>query len=474
MGRNNLCHFIGAVFLALSIPTATAAQRRPLALHPDNPHYFVWRGHPIVLIGSGEHYGAVLNVDFDYATYLKELEVLKLNLTRTFPGAYVEPPTAFKIAGNTLAPAPNRFICPWARSTQPGYANGGNKFDLTKWDEVYLKRLKDFMTQASRRGVVVELNFFTPFYEEDIWALSPLNAVNNINGLGNVARTNVYTLDRNGGLLAVQQAMVRMLVTELNTFDNLYYELCNEPYFGGVMLDWQSHIADVVVETEKRLPNKHLISWNVANGSKRVVNPHPAISIFNFHYASPPTAVALNYDLNKAIGLNETGYKSGGNSAYRMEAWEFVLAGGGLYNNLDFSFAVGHERGDFVYPNDQPGGGNTEFRRQLLVLRDFINSFKFVRMKPDASFIKSVLPEKTHAYCLVESGKQYAAYFFGGTSPAPKNFAVTLSLPKGSYRFEWIDVLIGKATKAEHIKSTGEVTLISPDSGGEIALRILR
>jgi len=302
-------HASALLFVALSITSAADAQRSPLALHSDNPHYFLWRGQPTVLITSAEHYGAVLNLDFDYATYLKELESLKLNLTRTFPGAYVEPPTAFKIAGNTLAPAPGRFICPWARSTQPGYANGGNKFDLTNWDEAYFNRLKDFMTQASRRGVVVELNFFTPFYEENIWALSPQNGSNNINGVGHVARTNAYTLDRNGGLLAVQAAMVRKLVIELNGFDNLYYELCNEPYFAGVMLDWQSHIADVVVQAEKRLPNKHLISWNVANGSKQVVNPHPAISIFNFHYASPPTTVGLNYGLNQVIGLNETGFK---------------------------------------------------------------------------------------------------------------------------------------------------------------------
>src|SRR6185436_16666540 len=104
---------------------------------------------------------------------------------------------------------------------------------------------------------------------------------------------------------------------------------------------WQSHIADVVVQTEKLLPNKHLISWNVANGSRQVVKPPPAISIYNFHYASPPTTVALNYGLNKVIGLNETGFKGVENTHYRMEAWEFILAGGGLYNNLDYSFATG-------------------------------------------------------------------------------------------------------------------------------------
>src|SRR5262245_30340822 len=103
-------------FLTLSAgmlagPILSAA---PLALHPDNPHYFLFRGRPTVLITSGEHYGAVLNVDFDYVTYLDTLSRDGLNLTRTFTGAYLEPPGAFHIASNTLAPARGRFLCPWA------------------------------------------------------------------------------------------------------------------------------------------------------------------------------------------------------------------------------------------------------------------------------------------------------------------------------------------------------------------------
>ena len=131
------------------------AASAPLALHPENPHYFLFRGQPTLLITSGEHYGAVLNLDFDYLKYLDTLNHAGLNLTRTFTGAYVEPGGAFNIARNTLAPAPNRFLAPWARSRTPGYANGGNKFDLTKWDAAYFKRLKDFVAEAARRGIVV-------------------------------------------------------------------------------------------------------------------------------------------------------------------------------------------------------------------------------------------------------------------------------------------------------------------------------
>ena len=42
----------------------------------------------------------------------------------------------------------------------------------------------------------------------------------------------------------------------------------------------------------------------------------------------------------------------------RSEAWDFIIAGGGLYNNLDYSFTADHEDGTFQYPDTQPGGGN--------------------------------------------------------------------------------------------------------------------
>jgi hypothetical protein len=102
-----------------------------------------------VLITSGEHYGAVLNRDFDYVRYLDTLRADRLNLTRTFSGSYREVGGNFGIASNTLAPAPGKFLAPWAQ--QDG------KFDLTKWDDAYFKRLKDFVAQAARRGIVVEL-----------------------------------------------------------------------------------------------------------------------------------------------------------------------------------------------------------------------------------------------------------------------------------------------------------------------------
>src|SRR5437016_6045978 len=137
-----------------------AAEVKPISLHPDNPHYFLFRGKPAVLVGSTEHYGAVLNRDFDYVAYLDTVKASGLNLTRTFSGVYREIPGNFGIRGNTLAPKAERYLAPWARSDTPGAGDGLKKFDLTRWDEVYFKRLKGFVAKAGERGVVVELVLF--------------------------------------------------------------------------------------------------------------------------------------------------------------------------------------------------------------------------------------------------------------------------------------------------------------------------
>lgn len=458
----------GMVFVA-------ALVAEPLRLHPENPHYYLFRGKPAVLITSGEHYGAVLNLDFNYTRYLETLSRDRLNLTRIFTGVYSEVPGSFQIASNTLAPTPGRFISPWQRA--------GDKFDLTKWDQAYFTRLKDFLRKANDHEVVVELVLFCPYYKDEMWEASPLNARNNINNIGNVGREEVLTL-RHPELVKVQEAMVKKIVTELNGFDNLYYEICNEPYFGGVTLEWQAHIAGVIAETEKTLPKRHLIAQNIANGSRKIENPNPLVSIFNFHYSRPPESVAMNYSLNKAIGNNETGFDGVEDATYRIQGWEFLLAGGALYNNLDYSFAAGSEDGTFQYPPAQPGGGSTRLRRHLRNLHDLMDRIDFIHMKPDRSILAGGLPENASFQALVEPGKSYAVYIHHGrvvkdakpryqVDATPHHLALELELPAGTYHMMWVNPKSAKVEKSGTLRHPGgKATLDSPEYTEDIALRL--
>jgi hypothetical protein len=166
----------------------------PIRLHPDNQRYFQWGEAPVVLITSGEHYGALLNGEFDYERYFGELAAHRLNHTRIFSGVYREVPGDFGITENTLAPRPGHFICPWARSDTPGESDGGNKFDLTQWNPDYFTRLRALMTAAKKRGIVVEFTLFCPMYRDSMWNACPMNARNNVNQIGDCKREEVYAL----------------------------------------------------------------------------------------------------------------------------------------------------------------------------------------------------------------------------------------------------------------------------------------
>jgi hypothetical protein len=442
--------------------------KKPIALHPENPHYFTYQDSATILVTSAEHYGAVINLDFDYSKYLDELSKHELNLTRTFTGAYVEPVGAFNIERNTLAPSTGRFICPWARSEIPGYKNAGNKFDLSKWDDKYFARLKDFVGQAAKRNIIVELALFCPFYEDSQWVLSPMNPINNVNGVGPADRTDVYTLDKSSGLLDFQDALVSKLVDELKEYPNLIYEICNEPYFGGVTMEWQHHIATQIARQEETFSNKHLISQNIANEKLKIEDPHPSVSVFNFHYANPPVAVSQNYQLNKVIGDNETGFDGNADSTYRKEAWEFILAGGALFNNLDYSFAAGHENGSFRYPPTQPGGGSSTYRQQLSYLKRFIQGFDFIKMKPDSTIVSHVKTQKVGGQVLATEGKQYAIYVYG---QGPHN--LNLTIPAGTYSVEFMDPLTGQYEGKQELVSKGSYDITTPPYREDVAVRVL-
>lgn len=440
----------------------------PLQLNPQNPHYFLYHGKPAVLIGSGEHYGAVINLDFDYGKYLQTLGKDNLNLTRLFTGAYFEKQGDFGIKKNTLAPAEGRIILPWKRSAAKGFALGGNKFDLTKWDEAYFNRLKDFMRTAGQHGVIVEINLFSSYYQNG-WNYSVFNTKNNINQTDSIAAEAANTLD-NGNILNYQQQYVRKIVRELNDFSNFYFEVQNEPWasqtdtvlrneYGDTAdwrsaiqvasqksNDWQRQIAMLIKEEESKLPNKHLISQNVSNFHYPINNADPNISIFNFHYTLPE-AVTENYYLDKVIGFNETGFAGREDKTYRRQAWRFMIAGGGLFNQLDYSFSVDSENGqDTAYT--APGGGSAAFRKQLSVLKRFFEGLNFIQLKPDHS--GSIISPGAMTETLSDGRSQWIVYYEPMAISPGK---IILRLPKELYKAVWKDAATGQVLQTSTIKN---------------------
>lgn len=461
----------------------------PIQLLPENPHYFLYKGKALALISSAEHYGAVLNPDFDFQVYLKALYSDGMNYTRIFAGTYFEiPAESFGIKHNTLAPAKGRVITPWVAVTQE---SGRIKYDLSAWNEDYFKRMKAFLALASQHNIIVEVTLFSSIYNDNQWNICPQNPINTTNIKHEINRHDVHTLN-NGDLFTFQESLVRKMVNELNDFDNFFFEIQNEPWadravpvynivnkeelkindwtykadFGDeASLAWQEKIAGIITEEESGLPKKHLIAQNYTNYKAPIPAVSDHVSIINFHYAWPEAA-GWNYHYDKVIGSDESGFSGSEDKPYRRQAWQFMLSGGGLFNNLDYSFFAGHEDGSGEY--SAPGGGSKRLRQQLKILSDFLHTFELRKLHPDVSCIKSsagLIP-----YALSDGEKNYAVFLRAiGTAET----TLQLWVENGNYHIQTLNTITGSYTDRFKLKSQEGILKIAvkiPD--GELALRI--
>jgi hypothetical protein len=465
---------------------------QPIKVHPANPHYYLFNDQPTVLITSAEHYGGVVNKEFDYVAYFDALHSYGLNYTRIYPGYLFEPIGKFG-NGNTLGVKPASLVVPWGRSNEPGYALGGNKFDLDRWNPEYFKRLKDFIAKAGERDVVVEICFFNAQYS-DTWPISPLSHENNVQGVGKCEFQDAQTL-RHADLVQREAAYVSKITQEVNEFDNVVLEICDEaPDIGNPptpfaeAAQWVQHMVGVVKSTEAGLPKKHLIAQQMEGppGGAFDFVGYPDVSIIVTQYVwdagfqmGGMKALDYMYGRNKPIEFNETAYypfwyKGDKIGASRAEAWEFMVGGGASFNQLNGVFTV-----------ENPAGktpDNMQIMTALKSLKGFIHSFDFLKMHQDISYVRDGIPPGTYCRGMSEPGKQYALYHHHSTGGYGSMYTVTtgdyaedlvLDLPAGAYRVDWVDPATGAVLRSEAVNHPGgSLKTSTPRHSVDAALRI--
>jgi hypothetical protein len=349
------------------------------------------------------------------------------------------------------------------------------------------------MAVAAEKNIIVEVTLFSSIYRDYHWDISPQNPANNINIENELSRFDAQTLN-NGALFEYQVSFVRKMVQELNDFDNFFFELQNEPWSDHAVpvynlvnkedlnpgdwtykadfadegsMEWQAKLAAVIVEEENKLSQKHLIAQNYTNFKAPIPVVGDNISIINFHYAWPDAA-EWNYHYNKVIGFDESGFAGSGDAVYRRQAWQFMLSGGGLFNNLDYSFFAGHEDGMGV--NKAPGGGSDTLRMQLKVLSNFLHGFELEKLYPNNTCVVSspgLIP-----YVLSDKNNSYAVFLRAiGTD----HTTIQLRADQGNYSVHPLNTITGKYTDPLNIKSLeGIITFDVDIPEGELAIKIIK
>jgi len=501
-GRRLLLWIVPLALVTLSVANAQVA----ISIDPESSKYLLFRGKPLVLISASEHYGSVINRSFDYEKYLADAAEHKMTMTRTFL-LYRELQSARNPSSPCKPESPD-YISPFLR-TGPGKAKDGEPaYDLDQWNPEYFERLHHFLDAASKRGIVVELTVFSNSYSPETWALNPLRAANNLQHVGAVDWEEYITL-KDKELVRRQTAYARKIIVETSQYDNVYYEICNEPG-GGIAghatpadVDaWQEEMAKVMREEMKRLHHPHLLSGQQAftYGAKNafpmdatfagktfdIVNDHPlpntlfdeqvfemgnfmskelmlnGVGSFCRAAYSRPKPTVLDEDNTASIYRDTTGW-----TIHRKRAWT-ALMNGCHYDYIDFSITVGSESGTTA---SQAG-----IRIWMQHVSEFMGSFNFVHSKPDTSWI-SAYPENLLASGLSTAEHEYIVYLADTRELSDPHAgesiggSITLGLPPGNYDVSLYSPTSGESSPAIQIAGGTKSMMALPDFKQDIVIR---
>ena len=281
-------------------------------------------------------------------------------------------------------------------------------------------------------------------------------------------------------------------MNELNDFDNIFFEIQNEPWADNgclgayaneeddsvfkwswqkrvevanqLAMDWQEWVVEIIHKEEANLPKKHLVAQNICNFELDLDTLPHGISVANFHYALPG-AVQMNLDLGGVIGLDETGFMPHEGALYMDQAWRFILSGGGLYNNLDYSFTSDYEQGNWSIPETNPGWGGVSFREKLSVLVETINLVPFQEMEFSGTIL-GTSNEELKQYGLQKEGEIYLL-FVENLMEAE----LIPRVPRSSYEVSFINVDTGDKN-TETVNLGNEQAITSPFTGDRVAVMI--
>ncbi|UVI33033.1 glycoside hydrolase family 5 protein [Paenibacillus spongiae] len=480
----------------------------PIRIHPDNPKLFEFRGKPLVLLCATEHYGAVMNRPFDYASYLKDAYDKQQTLTRLFV-LFRELQSAMN-PYSTCKPESPDYIAPFARSGQGKALDGQPLYDLDQWNPEFFERLHGFMSMAAEYGIVVELVLLSNTYGPDVWALNPLNAKNNTNGTEEIEWPDYMSL-RHPQLRRRQLDHVRKIVEETNKYDNLIYEICNEP--GGAVAadarnpapsevnEWQAEIARTIRDTEARLPNKHLIvgqeaftytPWEQSSDLSfrgelfDTVNIHPlpnttydgkAYHMGEFMSKQLKLRPFRDYCLavygeRKPLNMDEDNIASqykdpDGWTIHRKRAWTALLSGA-HYDVIDFSIIN-------YCPTGTPQS-QQHLRSWMRNLSAFVHSIDLLNARPLSSLVTRA-PEHVLEIVFGVEGKDIAIYLADerelneGTGEPVRGGKLALALPQSEYSAVFYSPVSGLYSPAVTVRG-GDLVLDLPEFQHDVLVRL--
>ncbi len=428
----------------------------PLRVHPDNPRWFaspdgraVWLTGAHTWAAFQERGVAGQTPDFDFPLYLDFLQGHGHNAVRLWVWEHAQW-MQFAKAGVPVRYEPLAYPRPG-----PGLAlDGQPKFDLSRFNEDFFRRLRERVEAAGRRGLYVIVMLFQGFSVQkkgvagggNQWHGHPFHKANNVNGIdgdpsGKDTGHETHTL-RVPAVVRLQEAYVRRMVDALGDLDNVLWEIGNELHEPSV--EWQYHMIRFLGECEKARPKRHLIGMTGApiRTPELMAGPADWISPPGKEWLDRPPAAD-----GKKIVVVDTDHCSPWD---HKPAWvwkcltrghHFLLMDG----YMDYRIGAPREPNPAWDPTRRAMGAALRLTRQL----------DLARLTPQPALASS-------GFCLADEGRTYVVHHEG-------DGPLDLSAAPGRYRARTLDPVSGEERRRDTAAAEGgPVRFPAPARGGEV------
>lgn len=259
-----------------------------------NSHYFVDPTGKAVFLAGSQTWNDFQDIGtggtpqaFDFTQYVQFLSQHGMNATILWRKEL--PVFTWQSATWTATPQP------YARSATPGASDGGNKFDLTQFNQAYFDRLHALALMLGRAGIyaIVEvfdgnnLTFSRLGNTSPNGDAYPYSSTNNVNGVDDsyvsgVCGVGSYTMSAANTLTSYQDALAQKYADTLADLPNVIWEIGEEQpgtsyasgcsgYLGSSSMTWWAgHMMGVIQAREAGKLYQHPVGIGAMNWNDRV------------------------------------------------------------------------------------------------------------------------------------------------------------------------------------------------------------
>lgn len=465
--RHPMQLFLATVFFSgLFAPVFAAEISRSGAIKPyvQNNWYWELNGEPILLRGATD--------DHSLFQWTGKTLTDHLDLLVSVGGNYVR---------NTLSDRQEGNVYAFGKTPKGAY-------DLETWNEEYWRRLRNFLDETARRGIVVQLTLWDHFdVNGSRWDPHPWNPKNNINMDTDTWESyrdiRLAVTEKNGHGLKYLRRFVDKALSVTLAYNHILYNINNESSEGRV---WEDYWANFIHQQAQQANRKAYVTTMQFDPGNSVRTAMSSRDIYNFveisqnnqdsrggrglahwnnimnwrtriaSHASGPMPMNNEKIYGGKDGVN---YAAGSETEAVNRFWRNVFAG---------CASVRFHRP--APPRIWGSGLNPRVQNNLKAMDMLLEKLNIFEASPHNDLLSrrvAATPDSMEAYATAEIGSQYAVYFPQGRGAVHLDPWVYVD----ELKVTWLDIDSLTWSEPERVKVQWEGGRVDWGDRGDILLK---